>query len=157
MSIDCKQLREWVVRPVLEHLAPEIPYSLDAEELLLGTCAQESHMGTWIDQTTPGPGPAYGIFQMEKATHNDLLKNFLKYKPALGASLLRYVTYTEAEEMVGNLYYAAAMCRIHYFRSPGKIPHTLSEQAAYWKKYYNTVLGKGTVREYQENYLKYVR
>lgn len=157
MSIDCKQLREWVVRPVLEHLAPEIPYSLDAEEQLLGTCAQESHMGKWIDQTTPGPGPAYGIFQMEKATHNDLWENFLRYKPAIGVKMLRYVTHTEAEEMVGNLYYAAAMCRIHYFRVREKIPHTLHEQAAYWKKYYNTVHGKGTVHEYLENYRKYVR
>ena len=160
MSIDCRQLREYVVKPVLKHLAPAIPYSIEAEDLLLGTCAQESHMGTWIDQTTPGPGPAFGIFQMERATHDDLWRNFLNYSSVLRLRVEAFEipgSLERADQMVGNLYYAAAMCRVHYFRVKESIPDTLSRQAAYWKKYYNTVYGKGTVQEYLENYRKYVR
>jgi hypothetical protein len=56
------------------------------------------------------------------------------------------------EEMIWNLQYAAAMCRIHYVRKPGLIPITVTGQALYWKKHYNTELGKGTESEFVKNY-----
>ena len=56
-----------------------------------------------------------------------------------------------AEEMTGNLYYATAMCRVHYRRVKEPIPNTVIGQAQYWKRYYNTPLGKGT----EENYIQH--
>jgi len=47
------------------------------------------------------------------------------------------------------------MARIHYLRIADKIPSTLEGQAAYWKKYYNSEKGAGTVEEYIANYKKY--
>jgi hypothetical protein len=48
------------------------------------------------------------------------------------------------------------MARIKYLSCPGQnIPDGLTGQAAYWKKYYNTALGAGTIDEYPANYRKY--
>lgn len=38
--------------------------------------------------------------------------------------------------------------RLHYLRCKGSVPNTLIGRAEYWKKYFNTALGKGTVDEY---------
>jgi hypothetical protein len=48
------------------------------------------------------------------------------------------------------------MCRVHYLRCPGTIPAGLRAQAEYWKKYYNTPLGAGTVDGYVQAWEKFV-
>lgn len=150
--IDPIQMRDYIVRPVLRHLEPEIPYTLAAEQLLLGTAAQESRLG-YLHQL--GRGPAVGIWQMEPFTHDDLWRTTL-----LGASnpLARKVRTLElpdwygndAKEMAGNLYYACAMARVFYRRIQAPLPPVFDARAMgdYWKKYYNTVHGKGTVDEF---------
>lgn len=158
MSIDFKQLRSHVVRPVLEHLDPEIPYSLDAENLILGTIAQESH-GSYLKQL--GRGPALGLIQMEPATHDDIWQNWLEYKPDVAAKVLElelphYLGLHGAGELVGNLYYAVAMCRVFYRRLPDAIPNDINGMAKLWKRRYNTYLGAGTEREFRDNYRQYV-
>ena len=75
VSIDAEQLRKDIVRPAIEKIGL---WSQEAEDLLIGTAAQESHLGTYLRQL--GDGPALGIFQMEPATHNDIHENFLRYK-----------------------------------------------------------------------------
>ena len=62
MTIDINQFREEVVRPVLQDLKM---YSPVAENLIMGTAAQESGF-TYIKQL--GGGPALGMFQVEPAT-----------------------------------------------------------------------------------------
>ena len=51
------------------------------------------------------------------------------------------------EELVRNQLYAAAMCRIFYARIPALLPaeNDWRGMGEYWKRYYNTRLGKGTV------------
>ena len=51
------------------------------------------------------------------------------------------------DQLRGNLFYAAAMCRIFYlrFQKPLPQPNDWEGMARYWKKYYNTHLGAGTV------------
>ena len=44
-----------------------------------------------------------------------------------------------------NIAAQIAMCRLHYRRVPKPLPGSLLEQAKYWKQYYNTAKGKGTV------------
>jgi hypothetical protein len=152
VGINPKQLRELVIRPACEAIGL---YSLAAEELLLGTACQESKCGTYLKQL--GTGPALGIFQMEPRTHDDLWKNFVRSKD-LGAELidLSIVAFDtpDADEMVWNLKYAAAMCRVHYYRVKAPLPAAgdIPAQAAYWKKYYNTIKGAGTVEEYLKNW-----
>ena len=149
--MNIKQLRNELIRPILDYL--EL-YSKKAEDLLLGTACQESHAGEYIRQLgCKGEVGAFGIYQMELATHNDIWDNYLKYKDdlALKVSKLKCPTMTDAQNLEYNLAYATAMCRIHYYRVKEAIPEGTYGQAQYWKKYYNTELGKGTVEEYLQN------
>ena len=59
--------------------------------------------------------------------------------------------------MVDNLAYAAAMCRVHYWRVPKPLPHLedVHGMAAYWKTHYNTDGGAGTEAEYVHNWKRY--
>ena len=44
------------------------------------------------------------------------------------------------------------MCRLKYKRVPKKLPKTVEGMANYWKKYFNSDLGKGDLREFIERY-----
>lgn len=152
--IDANQLLKEIIRPVLRDLGLG---GGRAEALVLGTACQESKCGLWLVQL--GNGPARGIYQMEPATHGDLWDRYLVHRPELAKKINRwrnqYGNGMGAEEMVGNLYYASAMCRIHYLRVPAPIPHDLKGQAEYWKRWYNTPAGAGTVEEYLSNWRQF--
>jgi hypothetical protein len=117
-------------------------YSEDAVELLMMTAAVESRLGTYLTQIR---GPARGIFQMEPATEKDIWSNYLKFKPDLVRRINRYVL-DHPDELRFNLAYGIIMARIHYLRAPQTIPsrNDLVSLAEYWKRWYNTHLGKGT-------------
>jgi hypothetical protein len=145
-------VRELIIEPALLSLNLR---SEAAVELVLGTAIQESSL-TFLRQLEDGP--AIGLFQMEPATHDDLYKNFIAYRadrfmPALQATE-RHAGIGAAGRMAGNLWYAAMMCRLHYFRVPDALPAAgdIEAQAAMWKKVYNTHLGAGTEEEYLENW-----
>jgi len=149
MGISPVHLADCVIKPVLMNL--EL-YSLGAEQLMLGTAAQESKMGYWLKQV--GGGPALGIYQMEPWVHDDVWDNVLKYKTDLAAKITALAGRLGPEEMVHNMAYATAMTRIHYYRWPERLPEpgNIPGMGHYWKKYYNTVKGKGTVEEFIKNY-----
>jgi hypothetical protein len=150
MSINYDQLKDLVHRT----LHGIVKYSPEAVSLLMGTCAQESHLGTYIRQIE---GPARGIMQMEPATEQDIWDNYLKFNPVYRGYLKTEagVFGPDPKVLESNLVYAIAMARTHYLRCPGPIPVTIEGQAAYWKKYYNTVYGAGTEEEYLTNYVRY--
>lgn len=144
-------LYNYVIEPTLRHIGL---FSEAAAELVLGTALQESN-GDYLKQI--GGGPAVGIYQMEPATYDDIWKNYLVYKPILTREILslelpRFAK--GASEMIGNLYYATAMCRVHYYRRPEALPPAgnVKKQAAYWKAHYNTRLGHGTIDQYINNW-----
>jgi len=145
------QLRS-LIRQVL---SPCGLYSEAAEELLIMTAAAESLGGQFIYQVG---GPAVGIFQMEPNTHDDIWENYLKYKPALASETDFWTHSKDSEALVYNLAYAILMARIHYLRVAEPLPPAtdIDGLAYYWKKYYNTYLGKGTVRGAKEKYLDYI-
>lgn len=144
------------IEDTLRQLEPEIPFTKESVELLAGTCAQESAYGKYRKQL--GGGPALGIFQMEPATFHDCIENFLAYKPGLMAKVIKIsgVDRLNPDDLEKNDILATCMCRVRYFRDKRPIPETLLGQAEYWKKIYNTYLGKGKVEEYIKNYDRYV-
>ncbi|MHC8494001.1 hypothetical protein ACTU44_14995 [Thalassospira sp. SM2505] len=166
MPINSEQLRTMIVRPVLAAL--DLPASDVAENLLLGTAAHESHLGDYIKQV--GGGPAMGIYQMEPATLDDCYVNYLDYssRAALKAKVDAFLgpqpaatdgSPDKAGQLASNLAYATAMCRIRYYRAPGALPsdpNDLNSLAAYWKQYYNTPLGAGTVEQFIADYNRYL-
>ena len=150
-----QELLAGAIRPALQHIGH---HSAAAEQLVLGTAAQESHL-TYRRQL--GGGPARGLFQMEGATHDDIWNTYLRYKTDLKAKVEQLVpgrAQPSVEELVNNDKYAAAMCRIRYLRAPGAIPAAgdLAGMAKYWKDHYNTYLGAGKPSEYIENWNRYV-
>ena len=146
--LDVKQFRRLVIRPALEaiHL-----WSEGAEELVLGTALQESGL-RYLEQI--GGGPALGLYQMEPATHDDVHLNFLSYHPELAERVKSLAVIPKPLSMVGNLWYATAMCRLQYYRYPEPMPEAgnLSAQVAFWKLRYNTSEGKGTTADYIANW-----
>jgi hypothetical protein len=149
--IDQKQLRG-VIKYCLDGIGL---YSKEAENLLMGTAAQESRLGTYLRQL--GGGPALGIMQMEPATFNDIKINYLSYRSQLVSKILgisgclRLVP----EYMEWNIALSICMARIHYYRIPEPLPIDIISMAHYWKKYYNTYLGSGTEKEFIDNYNTY--
>ena len=141
----------FVIEPVLSNLT-EIPYVPGAAQLVLGTALTES-AGLKFRTQNHG-GPARGLFQMEGATHDDIWENFLKYRPALSKQVMKMTINGKpgaADDLKHNDNYAAAMCRVHYFRTAGNaIPghNQIRGHAKAWKRHYNTPLGKGTEEKY---------
>jgi len=140
-------IQYFLIRATLMFLEPEIPYSLAAEKLLLGTAAQESHLGQMV-----GNDKGLVMYQMLVSTEQDIWKNFLdqpKHK-ALAKKI-------HDLGHVNPWYYAAAMVRVHYWRfTMINRDMTVDQMAAVWKVHYNTKLGRGTVGDFKANYYKLI-
>jgi len=145
------------LRELIDETLKEIGlHSKDAVNLLMGTCAQESHLGEYIKQIK---GPALGIFQMEPATFVDIIDNYLYYHPVKRMAKIIAVckaSHISPEDLRWNLKLSICFARIHYLRVPEKLPNSIEGYAAYWKKYYNTYLGAGTEEEFIHNYKRFV-
>ena len=161
-GIDVNDLRHLIIRPTLDKIGL---MSSAAENLLLGTAAIESLMGYHLRQIT---GPALGIYQIEPITHDDVHINFLdnikhidlklKILGLLNFDAILGDRQKQQKELIGNLYYATAIARLIYYRAPSPLPvgGDIDGLAHYWKKYYNTELGKGTVEDFVRCYNQYV-
>jgi hypothetical protein len=161
--MDSGQLRSIFIIPVIRTLAVtdvssrfQQIASKEAEDLLNGTFAQESGCGRYVRELEGGPGR--GFWQMNPKDHDEIWKMYLPNHAKLANAVLNLATCSKppsADLLVDNIRYACAMARIHYLRQAEKIPSTIEGQAAYWKKYYNSVDGAGTVEQYIANYKKY--
>lgn len=152
-----KHLREFLIRPVLQSIHTQIPYSSVAEDLMLATACAESYCGQRLRQeTNDGYGPAKGVFQMEGATESDIWDNYLDYRPELSELT------PPAQLGLYSNEYAAFMCRVHYYRAPAELPaynrntdYYLEALGQYWKEFYNTEKGAGTVEGFIKKCNKY--
>jgi hypothetical protein len=146
-----------IIDPALRALDLDPPAARPAvRQLLLGTALQESllrHLRQ-LPNRDGSRGPALGYFQMEPATHDDIWKTFLAFRPALAARMRALAGLPagrpEAERLVGDSVYAAAMARLRYRRAPGRLPAAgdVAGMAVYWKLHYNTPLGRGAPAEF---------
>jgi len=158
IGINVKQLVKYVIRPSLRSVGL---YSIEAEQLLLGTAAQETGMGHYIHQIV---GPALGIYQMEPNTYVGLWNGYVKSRPELERKIRLAVGLENStglppkELLITDLKFATIMSRVYYLRVDEALPGDgdIVAQAMYWKKYYNTYLGKGTVKQYIKNYRRWV-
>lgn len=162
MSVNAVQFRTLLVRPTLQMLDIVRPgmYSEAAENLLVGTAAQESHLCTYIKQVG---GPAMGPFQIEEPTFHDIVNRYLDRKQNHDLwDVVEDLSYaglplSEASQLITNLPLGCAIARIKYWMSPAPLPESydLHGMAYYWKRFYNTAAGAGTVDEFVENYEHY--
>ena len=170
MPIDTKQLIELIIQPTLKGLNL---YSPAAEQLIACTCAQESGMGTYLQQIYQGAPvalinpPGRGIFQMEINTHDDIYRNFLsmhwdiicKIYKCCAMPMYNMGVIPDDSILIYNLKYATAMCRVHYLRVKEPLPafNDIDGMWAYYKQYYNTAKGAATKDQFLTNYAKYVQ
>jgi hypothetical protein len=140
-----KQFRNCVIYPALNHIGL---WSRAAERLLLATALVETDLAELKQRNH---GPALGVYQIEPDTHDDIMMNFLAYRPRLAALVERIAAKApRLEQLQWNLAYATAMARLVYYRRPEPLPDVddIQGMADYWKQHYNTEKGAGTVRHF---------
>jgi len=120
-------------------------YSRSAVNLLMMTSAAETHCGENLFQIG---GPALGIYQMEPATHNDIVSH-------MGDRYQWMVP--DPERLAYDLRYATLMARADYWRFPEPLPDAddIVPLALLYKKRWNTGAGKARVDLAVECYLRY--
>ena len=142
--LNIQQFRDEIVRPTLKEIGL---WSKSAERLVIGTALTESGL-EYIKQIG---GPALGLYQCEPKTHKDIWDNFLLYRVPLAKKLNGFnIDYRDHKQLIWNIKYATAICRIHYLRDPNPLPdeNDILGMANTWKDCYNTNQGKGTVEDF---------
>ena len=149
---------------------PSAAYADRVARLLFGTAAQESGL-RWERQRTPrweGNVGGFSKWQLETGSI-DLSRAMLRSRPALltratdwlfadpranttwvNVLPLEYVLWAmrlDDNDKIGVLF-----ARLHYMRVRPLVPASLVDQAAYWKRWYNTPAGKGTAQQYLANW-----
>lgn len=144
-------LKNEIVQPALDYLGLGGDKAINQ---VTGTFLVEGYAGGFTYLKQLGKGPAVGAMQMEPVTYNDIWKNFLNTpKRAHLAALLKNIAgnfntdnagIPNPNTMTGNVFFAAAMCRVFYLRVPSALPlaNDAGAMAQYHKQYYNTALGK---------------
>lgn len=134
----------------------------NAASLVLVTGEVESAY-TYIRQL--GWGPAKSFWQVEPATHHDVVDNYLSYRPWLAKSIKETTGVNPYDkddtQLVYNLSYACAIARMLYYRQPFILPrwNDMGGQWKVYKRYYNTWKGDTTFEEYEDafnNVIKYM-
>lgn len=171
--MNIEQLRQ-LISDVLSrmdlHLKPSSPYCTpEAIDLILGTACVESDCAHYIEQIN---GPALGIFQMEVATHDDIWHNYINHRQKIKVFMRGEIGETllpvKSDSLRWNLSYAIMMTRLHYRRVSEPIPVLFNEPfeqgdyddgllmlANYWKAYYNTHKGKGSIEDFITKWRKH--
>ena len=85
---------------------------------------------------------------MEPDTIYDIWENYAMYRPNI-ATALHSLGFDESDasmSVLGSIALQAAFCRMQYRRDSNPLPKygKIQAQADYWKRVYNTKLGKGT-------------
>lgn len=158
-GLNLRDVRDYVIRPVLAGFGPPLDTEA-AEHLLLGTAAHESGGFRYLDQATPGPGPAYGLYQMEGPTLMDTMSRCLARWPDLMARAVvwRAERPDEVAQLGGNLYWATAMARLKYWLVPEPLPLAgdVDAMARMWKVHWNSMVGKGKLADFVNAWNRYV-
>lgn len=133
-----------VIRPALQLTGL---WSIEAEDLILGTALAESQ----LDYLKQVSGPALGFYQIEPSTYVDCLRYLNRADNKKLRDSILSACYTELfpkhDALIWNLRLATLMARIKYWMIPEPIPKTLQGQALYWVRHYNSG-GKGTEEHY---------
>ena len=125
-----------------------IPNTEAARSLVFETGMAES--GYRHLEQVNAANPAISFFQIEPWVCQDIWENFVLYRKPYIEVLYKMGLVEESLQfcLFTNIALAAAFCRINYRRKPGSIPVSMPGRAAYWKKFWNTSKGKGTVDHY---------
>ena len=140
-----KELRAKIKRvcDVLGHSSGYAPH------LIYETIGAETNFGKTPDLSPTGAG--HGIAQHDEFPFEDMkrripqsIKDIVKHEFGVITDSV------SVQELNYSVFLSVLFTRIKYKMTPGAVPETIEGRAAYWKKWYNSTLGKGT----PEHYLK---
>ncbi len=115
--------------------------------LLCETAAVETQYATYRDLTPNGAGR--GVCQCDEIAFKDVQQRTRQADvDAVKAAFDFDLKKVQWDDLNLSPLLAFVFARLHYKLKPEAIPQTLRGRAEYWKKYYNTALGKGSVEEY---------
>jgi hypothetical protein len=143
-----------VVKPTLA----EIPNGPSGETAIMMIIAHESRRGEFLKQWPKGP--AWGLIQMEEATHNDTWKyGDSIWKNALDLGIVEkywgHGVHPHYIRLAWDLRYNVFMARQRLFMKPGALPTDLARLSRYLKKHWNSVGGAASETSYMDDYLKW--
>jgi hypothetical protein len=118
-----------------------------AVTMLMETAAQETRLGMYGDPTPDGAGR--GVFQVDEIAFLDVqararLSDVNVIARTFGVDIRR----VSHEQLDFSPLLSAIFARLFYKLIPEPFPLDLAGRAAYWKKYYNTISGRGTIQEF---------
>lgn len=123
---------------------------VNARLLMAETSMQETKFGEYGDPTPYGAGT--GLCQHDELPYNDIIRRSRsKHLDAIKERFRIDMREVQWRELENSPILAFIACRLHYKLVPEAIPESVEGRAGYWKKYYNTSAGKGTVEEYIES------
>lgn len=152
--LNLDQLRKLVIQPSLQALRL---YSIEAEQLLVGTALVESGL-SFIAQV---PNPiARSIWMIEQPTYNSLRLNLISNQ-GMAQQALDFLWMdafpTTHDYLAGNVYAACIFARLKYMSVKKPLPPVddAEKVARYWSQYYNTRNLDSDVARFIQLYNKY--
>ena len=151
MSILASDVSAQVVIPALQLLAPAgIPYSKTAHDLLMGTAAQESLMGTYLVQQS---GPGVGLWMATPSLVPGVVNQLSTAQRQVMMMVAQNGNLMNVTQLVTNLVLAAMVARAWYWLEPARLPaDTVAGLWSYYKAYYNTAAGAATETQWNTNW-----
>lgn len=115
--------------------------------LLCETAAAETQYGTFRDATPNGAGR--GLYQCDEIPFLDVQSRARNSDvDAIKQAFDIDIKSVKWADLNYSPLLATIFARLHYKLRPDAVPQALKGRAEYWKKHYNSVLGKGTVEHY---------
>lgn len=154
MILTADDLRQWAIRDTLKYLDD---YSLSAENLLVGTAAQESGLGICLHE-----GKRWGIYHLTTTAHKAVWDKYLIHNPEL-ASRIRGMAGQRSflkdpnAELITNLKYTTAIAWMVYRRCEQPLPEAedVAGLAKYWHRHFHPK-PTGTEQQFIRNYRELV-
>ena len=156
--MNMRQLRELIVAPTLTSMAyhtGQPGWASDAAiELVMATGYTESRYEAvrQYARRDGRRGPARGMWQCEPRTHRDYWRWLEKKDLITAVEATVGMDSPDLDALVFDLRYQCLMARVHYRRIRAPLPVDQRSMALYWKKYYNSHLGAGTVEGFMRDH-----
>ncbi|WP_263078568.1 hypothetical protein [Endozoicomonas sp. Mp262] len=140
MGMCSGELRHYIIRPSLKHIGM---WSLAGENLLLGTAACESGLGTHIKFQNH---QSLGLYQISPKMHKNIWDNFLAPQPELSSKVRGLASQREFlahphYELVTNLSYSSVIAWLIYYRTGCNVkkitPGDILGLGKLWHKYFH--------------------
>lgn len=159
MGICASELRNLVIRPTLQHLGEQKDTIATAENLLLGTAAQESGLGFHLKESR---AQGLGIYRIAPRTHLNIWDKYLVNSPETASAVRGLASQHEFlanphAELATNLSYATAIAWLIYQRCGKPLPQdgSVRDLGEFWARHYHH-RPKASADEFVQNYKLFI-